>query len=741
MSLGTRGLELELEQLRQQLQQAKEQTAQERERAAQDRERATQDRERATRAEEQMRRTSLKELLEACHELSRLMAVETNKSWSTQGSTTSPKDKCCPTTLKSWTDFPSIQQAAFAEFLDALHPPNHSSPQLFSPVLHIQELGRTLIQPNKIGSEAALRVYHSVAVEGFVRDIINILIDETPHGPRLGLGQGITFVSHTNTLSDLGEDVQASPPTSSKQPRPKNPTYADQICVFKNKGDQTELSYIIEYKAPHKLTKEKLRVGLRDMHLPTEVIQRASIPIDPHEKFCYHADRLVAAAITQTYLYMLESGVEYSCIVTGEAVVFLWIREQESNTLYYHLAEPNEEVHASNEDDFQYSLTAVSQLLSFCLMSIRSERRSQGWRDASIKSAQRWTVDWNQVLRGIPEDEETSNAPPSAYKARTYPAVNRSPYNTRSRPPRPSSSSCNPNNNSFPDHRNDAAGESDDGPETISTPSKRRVPLASTTRGGKRQRGTEGSSSAGRQHRQYCTQRCLLGLVQGFALDRSCPNASLHRRGKKGRNHLLNKQQLSYLVQRQLATDLDRNLKDLKKQGIRGALFQITLASHGYTFVAKATCKVFVPALQHEGRIYDRLQSIQGKMIPVYLGNIDLERPWRDLHVRLTHMLLMSWAGERADKVEGVRDMEMQIKRFENRIEQLGVTHNDLIPANILWNDRLQRMMFIDFEAATRNPSGVLQELSINRKRKHNVEKEAVDADLARRQGYALSVR
>ncbi len=196
-----------------------------------------------------------------------------------------------------------------------------------------------------------------------------------------------------------------------------------------------------------------------------------------------------------------------------------------------------------------------------------------------------------------------------------------------------------------------------------------------------------------------------------------------------------NKKRFHELVQRQLAADLDRNIKELKQQGIRGALFQITLASHGYTFVGKATREVFLPALRHEGQIYEQLKSIQGKMIPVYLGNIDLDRPWRDLHVRLIHMLLMSWGRERADKVDGVRNVKMEVQQFKDETERLGVQHNDLIPANMLWNDRIQRMMFIDFEAATALRERALQELSSNRKRKRGVEEEGVTAKLAQKQG------
>ena len=96
------------------------------------------------------------------------------------------------------------------------------------------------------------------------------------------------------------------------------------------------------------------------------------------------------------------------------------------------------------------------------------------------------------------------------------------------------------------------------------------------------------------------------------------------------------------MIQGQLAKNLNHNLKKLQKQDIRGTLFQITLISHDYTIVSKTTREVFVPALQHEGQIYNQLQSLQGKMIPVYLENIDLETPWHDLHVRLIHILLMS---------------------------------------------------------------------------------------------------
>lgn len=688
--------------------------------------------------EEETRPTTFEEMLQACHELACLMTVETNKKKTTQGSTTKPDDKLCPTELKQWTDFPSIRQDKFNEFLHLLRPGVGSRPKLFNSRIFIRELGQTMVKRQRIGSEIGLRLYHSIAVEAFVTEITSKLIEHPEYGQRLGLGQGMSFESHTNTLSVLDGEVQAHlPPSmkSSKPYRPQNPTYADQICVSHTTADKNELSYVIEYKAPHKFTPPILRTGLRDMNLKQDVISRGTIPTDRHEKFEYHADRMVAAALSQTYVYMLESGLEYSCVITGEAIVFLWIREQEPKTLYYHLAEPKEEV--KSEGIFQYPLTAVSQLLSFSLLAMRSTRRCQQWRDASIAGAQTWTVDWKEITRGYPSDESIS-PPPSGRKPRKYEKIDRSPYPLRSK------ARCNPNETNTSDNRDDPAGDSDGGPEDMPTPSKKKQKGASLKGGEKRGRGQKGGTSSGKQqHRQYCTHRCLLGLTRRSALDRSCPNVGLHRQGTKGRTHILDKQQFADLVQRQLATDLDVNVTELHKQGIRGALFQIILVSHGYVFVAKATCEVYIPYLQHEGRIYDQLEILQGNTIPVYLGNINLERPWRDLHVRLTHMLLMSWAGEkRAKELEGKEDLHAHITAFQARIQRLGVLHNDLHANNILWNDQLQQPMFIDFEGATETAREALKEVSTNRKRKQSLEKDDKAAgNSARRPRLDLVIR
>lgn len=78
----------------------------------------------------------------------------------------------------------------------------------------------------------------------------------------------------------------------------------------------------------------------------------------------------------------------------------------------------------------------------------------------------------------------------------------------------------------------------------------------------------------------------------------------------------------------------------------------------------------------------------------------------------------MSWGGERADKVKDMRSLQMEICEFEDEIERLGVRHNDMISDNMLWNDEVHEIMFIDFESSTDIRGRALQEVSNNRKRK-----------------------
>ncbi|KUJ06190.1 uncharacterized protein LY89DRAFT_566771, partial [Mollisia scopiformis] len=87
------------------------------------------------------------------------------------------------------------------------------------------------------------------------------------------------------------------------------------------------------------------------INIPEDVINWITILTNLEDKFVYHFEWLIAAALTQTYACVVENGLEYSKLVIGEADVFLRLKENEPHMLYYHLAEPNIEAEAQSDAD------------------------------------------------------------------------------------------------------------------------------------------------------------------------------------------------------------------------------------------------------------------------------------------------------------------------------------------------------------------------------------------------------
>jgi len=130
--------------------------------------------------------------------------------------------------------------------------------------------------------------------------------------------------------------------------------------------------------------------------------------------------------------------------------------------------------------------------------------------------------------------------------------------------------------------------------------------------------------------------------------------------------------------------------------------FRLTLESYRYTFVAKGTVMAFKGKLKHEGLVYRHLDEVQGELIPVYLGNISLVRPYfLDFGVRIVYMLLMSWAGEQARKdlmLAMGRDLVVETSEAVTKMLGCGVEHRDVQPPNVLWNTEGRKVMLVDFE-------------------------------------------
>ncbi|KAH6719535.1 hypothetical protein BKA61DRAFT_571536 [Leptodontidium sp. MPI-SDFR-AT-0119] len=628
-------------------------------------ERAEQERRRAEEQEERTRPTTLEEYLRACHTfLSKPLRIQTDKSLSTQGSITSSKNKPCPTLLKPWTDFPVLQQQLFERTYEYI--PRDA--ELFSSTQYLTELGQDICD-RPLASEKDLEAYQRLAVERPTTHIISHLQQVEEARREFNLGGGIIFENHANTLSDNNEEVQQ-----------------------------------------------------RSMNIPEDVINRITIPTDPEEKFVYNSEWLTAAALTQTYTYMIENGLQYSKLVTGEADVFLQLKEDEPHTLYYHLAEPNIEGEAQDEAEILLCRTAVSQTLTFCLMALDSKPRSQKWRNHALETAYKAVIDHEAILRQIPPEEKTLTPPPSVFHAQIHP-FERSPIILRPRQPRKARNSCGSANIILHENPQSPSGSSDETSE-VDTPSKRARTRQSGTGQMRSIKSSQVVEESDVRYQRYCTHACLLGLVRKRSLDGACPNVRAHRAYGDGIHHALGRKSLAKQISRQLAQDPDSGCEPLGKQGARGALFRLTLESHGYAFVAKGTVTAFEAKLKHEGLVYRHCEA-QGEFapVPIYLGNISLIRPYfLDVGVRIVHMLLMSWGGEHACKnlMLGMgRDLAAETSGAVTKLLSCGVEHRDVRPSNVLWNPETSNVVLVDFERSEILKQVSVQETSPNRKRKN----------------------
>ncbi|KAL3599823.1 hypothetical protein FPOAC2_04051 [Fusarium poae] len=422
---------------------AERERQEERQRAEREQQRAEREQQRAEEAEEHTRLTTLDEYIAACHDsvFSRF-AIETDPKLTSKGPLTNPRNKWCPKNLRPWPNFLHQQKVTFG----TLHHSFPTESRLFENRNFLAGMGNRVSQ-RPIGDEKTLEYFLHNSVEDPVRAIVQHLKQVEEVGRDFQIGDGVVFENHPHALSDVAEEVveretPSTPPRTPDHGIDLNQLRPDQICVYRSDNtpsSQRTMVYVSEYKPPHKLTAPHLRVGLRPMDIYREVVNRRTIPtsINPDARFQYHAEKLTASAITQTYHYMIESGLGYGLLTTGEAIVFLNIDwDDDPETLYYHLAEPGPEVSAHPNN--LHICTAVGQYLAFTLMALGApgERReiSQEERQKAMNGLKRWSEDFESTFRSIPENERSvSSAYSPGHEPTTYKDVDRSPALPRRR--------------------------------------------------------------------------------------------------------------------------------------------------------------------------------------------------------------------------------------------------------------------------------------------------------------------
>ncbi|ROT39292.1 hypothetical protein SODALDRAFT_339678 [Sodiomyces alkalinus F11] len=696
----------------------------------------------------------LQQYLEACHSLDRTIQVITDRSLSTQGDATNPTGRIYPRRIVPWVDFAAKQEDTWNKL--AISNTFSSQPAFPSP--HQLDYVRSFLTP--ISSELGLRDFERDVVEHAVQRLMERTHQDPLLRRHLRLQGTVTFESHTNPGVDdistsleemsLGQDgVNPNTSASAAAPRPSAATRgrrrvrgkgnrADQFCIYRTSDGRNVPALAIEYKAPHKLSVDELATGLE-----SEIQPDRDVINQDGEGFVFSAKALAAAVVTQLFSYMVGKGIQYGYVCTGQAFVFLHIPNDPS-IVYYSVCVPSMDV--MDDDETRLHRTAVAQVFAFIVRAVQATPPPTSWHDEAAK-LELWAIEYEDILKKIPEsDRKGKERRATPYKPQRWKGFTRSPILTRSR--------CLETDASAPDESDDEGPPSPS--PSPSHPVKQLPPSAGAGPKGGREKAKRGQrrgqSGAQKEESQsmclsrtsirdgpFCTQQCLLGLAYGEPVDRQCPNAIQH-----GLEHI---SRLAFLrlMKNQLETDRgsDADCIPLHLSGSRGTLFKLRLSSHGYTLVAKGVESLDRKCLQHESDIYDQLQAIQGKHIPVCLGIVDLDLPqYYDSGV-YTHLLFLSWAGQPlfdGDQAQmpGVAE---KVDMILEQMHKLGVLHRDADPRNMLWDPVSGNVMAVDFERAESCRRPVLERVAPNgqtKKRKRGKPRQSKD-DFTREREWAVA--
>ncbi|KAI9730984.1 MAG: hypothetical protein M1834_005445 [Cirrosporium novae-zelandiae] len=344
-----------------------------------------------------LQNTTLHEFLEYYHYISKPFYVQRNR---TGFSLINPQDKFYPKRLCEWSDFSQTQRYFFDKAYSVLHPASKPPLRPFDSISYIETAGpKDCVRPFQ--SETYLQIYEKYAVEQPVTSIIAALA-KTPLTLPYKLGNGIIFGVYPNTLGHLNRELEGRQQTEMRPPN------TNQQYVYKNdSGLQTPL-FVINYQGPYEVSVEDISWGFRDSLSISNIIQRDTVPTDLNQRSAENSEEVIAAVVTQAFDAMINCGLEYTYIITGEAIVFLRVNENEPTTLYYHVSLPNQEADRCHDPILRISRTTIGQVLGFCLMAFQSEQRGDDWQTSAKEQLEKWPI--SRLFRH-PQARERGKAP------------------------------------------------------------------------------------------------------------------------------------------------------------------------------------------------------------------------------------------------------------------------------------------------------------------------------------------
>ncbi|KAJ9488434.1 hypothetical protein VN97_g4848 [Penicillium thymicola] len=666
-------------------------------------------------AERRVQNNTLFRLLDRCHiSLSQAIRVETDATLTTQGDTTNPVNRLYPKRITPWHEFPHLQEEIWEKF-DRMG--TFTSRPLFPSDEQLDYVATNIHRP--IYSEASLRNFERDTVDNFVEKVIEALRDDETLGREFGIQGRVIFydrpeTSLENSMEQMTLQNARSPqrlantrhgqratenPRRPRTPRKRN-RRADQFCVHVVANERREPVYAVEFKAPHKVTIPELVAGLHEIDLDRDVIDQEG------DTFEYHATRLVAAVVTQIFSYMIDCGLQYGYVCTGEAFVFLHIPE-DPTVVQYYLCVPNQDVQAN--DQYRLHRTAIGQVLAFTLQALAAEAPSQEWLDTADDELSTWKVEVLDILREIPETLLSQGRPTSVYLPSHWkfnPKKHKKRHNTRFR------ARCQPGI-STPKHSSaegSGSEEEDDSPSTAAAARSQASRKKSShnrsnkQQSGGRRGGAEAGQNSQKNHqvtRAYCTMDCIRGIVNRGPLDKECPNLQSHLQHSSSHRHSIDPSVFTRRLHRQLVRNRNEGFEQLHVRGRTGYMVKATLLTHGYTVLMKATTAGKQHHLQAEVENYNRLRNLQGQQIPVCLGAFKPSISYWYHGELMAQMIILGWSGVRLQHVineENSSFFDQERKKVLAVLRSYGVIHGDSEWRNMLWDDVGCHLVVIDLE-------------------------------------------
>ena len=230
---------------------------------------------------------------------------------------------------------------------------------------------------------------------------------------------------HSNPLSDKAIDVRniLSAGTPGADVLAERALPCDRFCFVYDDDDVEPGSlFTEEEKAPSKLTLDMIRIALENDSTNSDLASLADRNNESKDPKFVAMNR--AAAMTQPYEYTLLGGLDYGCLVTGEATVYLRIKWDEPDTLYYKVSIPSVEAGQTVPGIFASELIHVGQMLALMMMALASARRPPSWRMEKFIAAPKWAVpEDDTILEDLPPIARKQGGPYIGFQTRPKESV------------------------------------------------------------------------------------------------------------------------------------------------------------------------------------------------------------------------------------------------------------------------------------------------------------------------------